>query len=166
MCASFQVQIIQRVGHLENQVCCSGDLVWLSMPESALDTGKPSAYTIIRPSQASLECFFYLSVKDHQRERTCGLFWVFSQCSIKNFFDERSCVVPARVLCPHDGRQTPSSGRAAFLPGSLSGHCGFSLCHRDSHGQPHLLGHPWVHAWQPTQPHTGPNPRGGRGWWC
>lgn len=40
MCASFKVQIIQRVRHLENQVCCSGDLVWLNMPESALDTGK------------------------------------------------------------------------------------------------------------------------------
>lgn len=38
MCVSFTVQIIQRVGHLENQVCCSSDLIWLNVPESALDT--------------------------------------------------------------------------------------------------------------------------------
>lgn len=98
MCASFK--IIQRAGHMENQVCCSGDQVWLNMPESALDTFKPSAYAIIRPNQAPLECLFYLSVKGHQRERTRGLFWVFSQCNNKNptFFDERICVMSLLVL--------------------------------------------------------------------
>lgn len=130
MCASFK--IIQRVGHLENQVCCSGDLGWLNMPESALDTFKPSAYIIIRPSQAPLECLFYLSVKGHQRRRTRGLFWVFSQCNNKNptFFDERSCVMSLLVL-----PTLMTGGRLLPLAASV-GTVGFPSFHRDSYGQP------------------------------
>lgn len=115
MCASFKVQIIQRVEHLENQVCCSGDLVWLNMLESALDTGKSGAYTIIRPNQAPPECFFYLSVRCHQRERTPGLFWALSQCNNKTpiFFDERSCVMSLLVLSAlmTGGRLLPLEGQ-------------------------------------------------------
>lgn len=169
MCASFKVQIIQRAWHLENRVCCSGDLVWLNMPESALDTGKPSAYTIIRPSRAPLECLFHLSVKGHQKERTRGLFWVFSQCNNKKptFFDERSCVMSLLVLpAPMTGgRLLPLEGQHFSQAASVDT-VGFPSCHRDSHGLPRLLGHPWVHAWQPTQPPTHPNRWGGRGWWC
>lgn len=133
MCASFKVQIIQRVGYLENQVCCSGDLIWLNMPESALDTGKLSAYTIIRPSQASLECLFYLSVRGHQRERTCRLFWAFSQCNNKNpvFFDERSCVMSLLLLpAPMTGgRLLPLEGQH-FSQAALVGTMGFPFAHQ------------------------------------
>lgn len=71
MCASFKVR---RIGHLENQVCCSGDLVWLDMPESALNTGKPSAYTIIRPSQAPLNAFLTFWLKVTKEKELVGFF--------------------------------------------------------------------------------------------
>lgn len=117
MCASFKVQIIQRVGHLENQVYCSGGLVFLNMPESALDTGKPSAYTLIRPSQAPLECLFYLSVKGHQRERTHGLFWVFSSAIIKT----QRFLMRGAVLRPCLSSLPPRQEADSFLwKGSIS----------------------------------------------
>lgn len=71
-------------------------------------------------------------------------------------------VLPAPMI---GGRLLPLGGQH-FSQAASVGTVGFTSCYRDRHGQPHLLEYLWVHAWQPTQPHTPPNPWGGRGWWC
>lgn len=128
------------------------------MPKSALDIGKPSAYTMIRPSQAPLECISHTSVKGHHRERT-GLFFFF-QCinKIPKFFDERSCVMSLLVLpAPMAGGRLLWEGNASprqpqCTPWVFPLAAGIA-CRQ---GQPPLLGHPQVHPWQPTQPPQAP----------
>lgn len=91
MCASFKIQIIQRVRHLENQVCCSGDLVWLNMPESALDTAKTEC---LHHNQTNAFFTFLLEVTNEKELVGCS--GLFPSAIIKT----QCFLMRGAVLCP------------------------------------------------------------------